>query len=622
MNNIMSFLNESWLLAFGYTLIHSLWQGLFIATIVYIILRFLPKKSAHIRYTVTSIGLLVIALAAAVTFYMEATSLNSMGTSSGTQSEIYFINQADNALFTPTISYGIEQFIHQNTVWLFVLWIAGMLLSVSRLFVGWYYINQLRSNAIPITNEWFDAFQMLAQKLSMSRLVTLAESTALQAPVAIGYLKPLVLVPTGMFAGLTPTEVETILLHELAHIKRHDYLINIFQLLIESILFFNPFVWILSNIIRQEREHCCDDMVTKHGNALAYAYALTRLEEVRLSKNTMVLSLASTKHQLLNRIKRIMETSVKNYSYRDRIIPIMLLITGLACASFLTLQSVNKKPEKMIGTIAPDTVKPKKSEKSATYSKQSTTRIGEDGKSHEEVVENFEGDEELRLLLQDDFDSNFDFPIPPIPAFPDVSMLHDFKIMIPPYPHMDALDTFPPGAFHWNHDGNWKEFSEEFEKRFKEKFGDFYAKNGEEIEKMMREMESRFNHDWSNQMEEAMRRQEEAMERLNHKDWKREHEEAARKMKESMRDLELDMKELDENLKELDKNMKAFQNEAAEQLVKDGYFEKGEKVKDIRWDNDGDMAFNGKKIKDKDKEKYKKIYKKYFKDKGNFRYRE
>ena len=112
------------------------------------------------------------------------------------------------------------------------------------------------------------------------------------------------------------------------------------QSFMEAIYFFNPFVWMISGIIRQEREHCCDDAVVKfYGNPLAYVRALATLEETRFSKSGLALSFAQDKNQLLNRIKRIMEKSVTTYSGRERIIPVALLIIGLICASWLTIQS-------------------------------------------------------------------------------------------------------------------------------------------------------------------------------------------------------------------------------------------------------------------------------------------
>ena len=163
-------------------------------------------------------------------------------------------------------------------------------------------------------------------------------------------------------------------------------------------------MWIISGIIRREREHCCDDAVIKvHGNALAYAQALATLEEARLSRTGLALSFADNKKQLLNRIKRIMEKSVQSYSGRERIIPAILLITGLICASWLTIQKKESERDqvkqsdvvKEIPVSADTTIK---IEMSGRYYKKTVTTVDKDGKPHEEVTEGYDGDEEVRPL--------------------------------------------------------------------------------------------------------------------------------------------------------------------------------------------------------------------------------
>src|SRR5580693_5112634 len=107
-------------------------------------------------------------------------------------------------------------------------------------------------------------------------------SALVQAPVVVGWLKPVVLVPVGALAGLPPEQIEALLAHELAHIRRHDYLVNILQSIAEALLFYHPAVWWISNHIRNERELCCDDVaVAISGDAFIYARALVDLEQYR-----------------------------------------------------------------------------------------------------------------------------------------------------------------------------------------------------------------------------------------------------------------------------------------------------------------------------------------------------
>jgi beta-lactamase regulating signal transducer with metallopeptidase domain len=203
-------------------------------------------------------------------------------------------------------------------------------------------------------------------------------------------------------SGLTTQQVEAIFIHELTHIKREDYLLNLIQSITEAIYFFNPFVWIISSIIRREREHCCDDAVIRSGgNAIAYVRALAHLEEHRMTQTTLALSAIGTKNQLLNRIKRIMEKSVAKNSIRERLIPAMLLIIGIVCASWVTISTKDKvqSSHNLSNLVESDTTIKKKNMRSATYSRKRVVSTSPDGTPHEEIAEDFAGDEELRSMV-------------------------------------------------------------------------------------------------------------------------------------------------------------------------------------------------------------------------------
>src|SRR5262249_48188807 len=142
-------------------------------------------------------------------------------------------------------------------------------------------------------DHWQDRLVRAAVRLSISKPITLLESVLVQVPVVIGQMRPVIIFPIGLLAGLPADQVELILMHELAHVRRWDYIVNMLQTLIESVMFYNPAVWWISKAIRTEREHCCDDMVVAATqNAHAYATALTALEQTRQSR--VELALAST----------------------------------------------------------------------------------------------------------------------------------------------------------------------------------------------------------------------------------------------------------------------------------------------------------------------------------------
>ncbi len=135
--------------------------------------------------------------------------------------------------------------------------------------------------------------------------MALLESSLAEVPVVVGYLRPAILLPVGMLAGMPASQIEAILLHELAHIRRHDYLVNLFQTVVEGFLFYHPAVWWISGVIRAERENCCDDLVVAaNGNAPEYAAALTALEQSRWAAHDA--ALAATGGNLMKRIRRLL----------------------------------------------------------------------------------------------------------------------------------------------------------------------------------------------------------------------------------------------------------------------------------------------------------------------------
>ena len=132
----------------------------------------------------------------------------------------------------------------------------------------------------------------------------LLESCITDTPVLIGYLRPVILLPLGCLTGLSAAQVECILLHELAHVVRHDYLVNLLQSMVEGLLFYHPAVWWVSRVVRAERENCCDDRVVElMGNARAYAATLAVLEERRAFVPDT--ALAASGGNLMKRIRRL-----------------------------------------------------------------------------------------------------------------------------------------------------------------------------------------------------------------------------------------------------------------------------------------------------------------------------
>jgi hypothetical protein len=169
---------------------------------------------------------------------------------------------------------------------------------------GWRWTRRLSHQGRPAGEALSDMARDLCRRLQIRRAVSFLESTAVSVPTVVGWLRPVVLVPASTLTGLSHRQLEAILAHELAHVRRHDYLVNLLQTVVETFLFYHPAVWWISSQIRRERENCCDDLaVAVCGDRLSYARALVGLEELRTA--TPRLALAASGGSLTDRVRRL-----------------------------------------------------------------------------------------------------------------------------------------------------------------------------------------------------------------------------------------------------------------------------------------------------------------------------
>jgi GWxTD domain-containing protein len=286
--------------ALGWTLVHSLWEGALVALVLWAALRAI--RSAQARYAASCVALVVLAAAFAFTFARElpegrphvAIEAKARGAIPGPPKDT-----GDMDSLTPRDSLGYLP-------WLAPVWMTGVLAFQLRGVMAWMGARRLRSTGVcAVPGEWRARLDQIAQRAGLVQRVLLLESCLAEVPVVIGYLRPAILLPLGLLAGLPAAQVEAILLHELAHIRRHDYLVNLAQMFVEGLLFYHPAVWWISAVIRAERENCCDDVVVAtQGDAYGYASALAALEERRAAAGEAVL--ASTGGSLVKRIRRLL----------------------------------------------------------------------------------------------------------------------------------------------------------------------------------------------------------------------------------------------------------------------------------------------------------------------------
>ncbi len=228
--------------------------------------------------------------------------------------------------------------------WIAPLWAAGVLFFHFALG-GWMAARRLRlAGVCRAPGEWQQRLDGLAARLRVSKPAALLESCLADVPVVIGYARPVILMPVGLLAGLPVAQVEAILIHELAHIRRHDYLVNLMQTFVEGLLFYHPAVWWISGVIRAERENCCDDLaVAATGDAREYAAALTALEQNRWAAHE--LALAATGGSLVKRIRRLLQQPERPRAAWAPAISAGLLVisAGIAFANWQTTPATPRK---------------------------------------------------------------------------------------------------------------------------------------------------------------------------------------------------------------------------------------------------------------------------------------
>jgi beta-lactamase regulating signal transducer with metallopeptidase domain len=238
-----------------------------------------------------------------------------------------------------------------------MLWILGMSIMTIKLIGGYFYVQKLRwqcTNLVETDTE--NLFKQLLNQFDISRTVEIRESQLIESPLTIGYLQPLVLVPIGLLTGLSQGEIKAIFAHELAHIKRHDYLINIIQSMIEILFFYHPLVWVIGESIRQDREDCCDDWALEIcQNKLYLAKALTFVETFRQqSKTSLTMAFSGNKPQLLGRIQRILGVQQKETTNPVGIISsVVVLALAFCCLNLTQVKAqASKLFNKSIKTLA------------------------------------------------------------------------------------------------------------------------------------------------------------------------------------------------------------------------------------------------------------------------------
>jgi beta-lactamase regulating signal transducer with metallopeptidase domain len=332
-----------WMQAAGWTLIHFVWQGGLLALATAAGLRLCRRRSPEARYAIACAGLTAMLVSPLITaaFIFAPDSLRVPGNIPPAVSEATPMaprTSTDDVSSSTDGGTGPAR-ITFDAVLPFVVWgwMAGVAALLARFAGGCWRIHRLRIAALAETvSDWQSASERLAARLRLDVPFRVVESGLVEAPGVIGWIRPVILLPVAVLTNLAPVQIEAILAHELAHIRRRDYAVNVLQTVAETLLFYHPAVWWVSARIRQEREHCCDDVAVELcGEPTAYAAALAELASWR--SGGTALAVGATDGSLLTRVRRLL--AVPEEDGPRPVSGLVVLALGMLLAAGLAIHS-------------------------------------------------------------------------------------------------------------------------------------------------------------------------------------------------------------------------------------------------------------------------------------------
>lgn len=433
---------DSLLRALSWALAHSIWQGIVAA---FALLLLLPRlRTARQKYRAAYGALMALLLAAVGTvwWYYEPNILSALPLDNQGVNGVFEISEGGFLpAFQVSIAEQCTQWLEQNAALLVALWALGWLFFLLQIGSGLWQIRLLKTQGIQtLAASWHEKVAHISRQLGMRQTVRLLESARVRTPLTIGWLKPVILLPIGFVNHLSINEIEAVLAHELAHIARRDWLFNLLQAIVESLFYYHPAVWWITQIIRRERENACDDVaLAATGNPLAFARALVQVQEMATSAPALALAARGPKGGLLlARIRRILNQSPpQQHRIMEKMIATFILVAllalvGLRANSVPAIEAafaqVSAFPANWWNEQTPDNLiendtvpKPKSTQKitredengrvEVEYQDGEVTRLNIDGKDISSAE--YEAHQDLLESLQADMP-----PAPPAPPAP------------------------------------------------------------------------------------------------------------------------------------------------------------------------------------------------------------
>jgi len=327
----MDSLHQNITQALGWSMVHSLWQGALTYGALCLIYLLFPKLTSKSKYALALWGQFLLSLAFVITFghYLDTASTPN-------EAPVHYKGALSISLEAPS---SILNVLDPLLPWMSSIYVLGLSFQLVIFSSGLSKLHYLKTRGLSVVpTTWNESLLAICSKLQIKQRVRFHLSEKVSVPMVLGHLKPIILFPVALVSNLELAQVEAILTHELAHIKRRDYLLNLLKVAIETILFFNPFVWLLSRHIETEREHACDDIVMMWTlSPIAYAQALMSVELLKTTPVPMhAMAAVGKKYHLLHRMQRITNMEKKRIHARQHFIAVLLCSFALTAVAWIT----------------------------------------------------------------------------------------------------------------------------------------------------------------------------------------------------------------------------------------------------------------------------------------------
>ncbi len=339
MNNLSS---VEWVQAMGWTLLHALWQLTLIAGIAWLWYRLSTTLNPGKRYAGMVFFLVLCLFVTGYTFIRLWWDFDLAQEGSLVAEQAATVQLPGPDTESASTPASLSGWLNAHLHWLTIGWLLGVTLLALRAFGGYLFLQYLRVEGAQMPDaRWQIRFEALKKGMGINRAVQLLESAVVKGPVTFGYFKPVVLIPAGWLANFPPDQLEALLLHELAHVYRRDFMVNILLSAITILLFFHPAVHWLSARIRELREECCDDLALSGGaDPIIYAESLIAI----FNKKNLALAMNATSHSshFSQRIRRLLTPPVADHADRFHLIPVVTsfaLLAAVLYAGFLQAQT-------------------------------------------------------------------------------------------------------------------------------------------------------------------------------------------------------------------------------------------------------------------------------------------